>query len=468
MTSTWTWARAASVEQADTANALGRELTLVVLGASLPVGALFVRSAVLELLEKRRRRRRPGRGDTSLSWAQLAAAVMQLANQVLSLCILLVPAANVVGSCAAFLTGATSAYICFQLLGTSVLVLRATRLLPKTWAALYATTAALLPSTDPVGQLRQPSRRFVPRSACLARAVAGPRAAARTGLLLLFAVAMGLVAHSSYLKPVYISSTTARCASRPLWTNAVGKLLLCVVHGAVLALLAHPLLVHLRSARRTQSGDHAVAAMVLREMLKDHTARLSVAILVYLVTAVVGLASVLDANEVYILFSFQNAAGMWAATAASAAAALRRVTSSLNQQQGAVGEASSKSQSRAQTNTRGGGGQRRTSSVSPAAAAAPLVADTRIPATVLATTVLTAPSSILGDALSDGGEYWSLDPIPAAPTTPVPPPPPPPPSDVRGYVMLTVNGYATLPAGSPTTAYGLPPVAITYPPFPRP
>ncbi|KAI9187953.1 hypothetical protein H9P43_002344 [Blastocladiella emersonii ATCC 22665] len=137
----------------------------------------------------------------------------------------------------------------------------------------------------------------------------------RVVLFALFGTGVGLIAYSSNLKFTFVNAA-GRCASTQLWSNNVGKLLLCVVHGGVLFIFAKPLIGH---PRRAHISGFASSATTLRRLLRDQTMRLSVAILVYLVTSILGLANAVDPSTLYVLFSAQNAAGMWAACAAAAA-----------------------------------------------------------------------------------------------------------------------------------------------------
>ncbi|KAI9187963.1 hypothetical protein H9P43_002354 [Blastocladiella emersonii ATCC 22665] len=295
------------------ASTSGRDFTLLALGASFIIGLRFVETSAIQAYKK----------PSKWAYFQLAAAVFQLLNQCLSAAIQCVSAASLAMPCNAFLQIPTTAYILFQLTATSVLIMRSTCIVPTTWSSMVAATPTLVPSAvgpdgKPVATPQTGRRRssLVDNSALHFRRVTrSPRLVARVVLFALFAIGMALIAHSSYLKLTFINAA-GRCASTQLWSNNVGKLLLCVVHGGVLFIFARPLISHLRRASRS---GFAASATTLRRLLRDQTMRLSVAIFVYLLTSILGLAGAVDPSVLYVLFSAQNAAGMWAACAAAAA-----------------------------------------------------------------------------------------------------------------------------------------------------
>ncbi|KAI9187980.1 hypothetical protein H9P43_002394 [Blastocladiella emersonii ATCC 22665] len=145
----------------------------------------------------------------------------------------------------------------------------------------------------------------------LCRARRGPCLLARVVLFALFRTVMGLIAHSSCLKSTFIivagpcASTQQRRKAAPVRAPRRRPVI-----------FARPLIGHLRRASRS---GFATSATTLRRLLRNQTMRLSVAIFVYLVTSILGLANAVDPSTLYVLFSAQNAAGVWAACAAAAA-----------------------------------------------------------------------------------------------------------------------------------------------------
>ncbi|KAI9168507.1 hypothetical protein H9P43_007879 [Blastocladiella emersonii ATCC 22665] len=196
-----------------------RELTLLFLGASLPLGAhlIYVNSQGL-IFE-----------PTTHRVMLVLAACFMLANQVFFAVVHSVPGATLAGNlgsdlaalvCNLVISTADLTFVGFQVLSTTILVIRTTRLTPRRWL----------------------NGRW-----CLQY----PRRIARAILLSLFAVGTVLIVLTCIFRTVRIGGDGFCYAYYDMAANNAGKLIYCVVYAAIVAVLAGPPLLQLReSARR--------------------------------------------------------------------------------------------------------------------------------------------------------------------------------------------------------------------------
>ncbi|KAJ3355771.1 hypothetical protein GGF32_001833 [Allomyces javanicus] len=195
---------------------LPRDTTFLVLGASLPLGALLAIDAIKHLMRVgpvwmsgRSARSRTGSASSdhwrklaTLAWMQAVAAVLQLVNQIIFVVINTMPASATNLSCAAVMATASFTFILFQTLALLVVIIRATGILPM---------AVVSEASGCWTVWRRPRR--------IARAV----------LMTLLGVALGLILHSSVTKNVTVHPATGLCVTVYPWNNNVGKLVLVVL-----------------------------------------------------------------------------------------------------------------------------------------------------------------------------------------------------------------------------------------------
>ncbi|KNE70949.1 hypothetical protein AMAG_15213 [Allomyces macrogynus ATCC 38327] len=313
-----------------------RDAALLVLGASLPLGAALATEAIKHLVHvspaawtavftDRTARPRPSATDyrrklAILAWMQTVAAVAQLGNQVMFVVINTMPAAAMSLSCDTVMGISSFWFNLFQAVALPIVIIRATGMLP---------TAVM-----------------APRSAHRWWAIwRHPRRLARAVLLVLYGITITISLHTAVAKVVSVSTTTGLCATVYPWTNNVGKLVIVVMLVLVAASLAIPLVQHLRNVRGmaptpsgtakprghssgatspagndpTTTGPNistlAATMAPVRAIINDQAVRFALAVAGYLATSVLGLVGVWPGNLSVISFTLQNYLCMLTATA---------------------------------------------------------------------------------------------------------------------------------------------------------
>ncbi|KAJ3367878.1 hypothetical protein GGF31_007039 [Allomyces arbusculus] len=348
-------------------------IALLVLGASFPLGAGLVFDAIAHLFQVSpawgafwtkvtgRARGAAALGSTStsqkrrlglaatLAWMQALAAVMQLANQAMNTALITVPASNLALPCVQSMLVSSFWFIIFQTIAVSVVIVRATGMLPNVIVAAGGDRAA----------------------AVLWRR---PRKVARVVLLSLLALSIGFQLHSGITKAVAIDANTELCATIYPWTNNAAKLVMVLVYVLVSLALIVPLTQHLQrlrdhapallsavtpasaaansnstaapnskvtapvsatggssgiAARRASTGttlatsspgaaaasSHAPTMALVEAILHDQALRFALVVVCYLLTAVLSIAGAWPANLSVVSFTLQNYLCMLTATA---------------------------------------------------------------------------------------------------------------------------------------------------------
>ncbi|KAJ3355773.1 hypothetical protein GGF32_001835 [Allomyces javanicus] len=346
-------------------------IALLVLGASLPLGASLVIDAVAHLFQvspgwgafwtkvtgrargaatlgstSTSQKRRLGLAAT-LAWMQALAAVMQLANQGMFTVLVTVPASDLALPCVESMLVSSFWFIIFQTIAVSVVIVRATGMLPNVVVAAGRDRAA----------------------AALWRR---PRKVARAVLFSLLSISIGFQLHSGITKAVTVDAETGLCATIYPWTNNAAKLVMVLVYVLVSLALIVPLTQHLQrlrdhapallsaatpaataansnstaapnskvaptsatgspgiTARRASTGtalaasspgaaavsSHATTMALVEAILHDQAMRFALVVLCYLLTAVLSIAGAWPASLSVVSFTLQNYLCMLTATA---------------------------------------------------------------------------------------------------------------------------------------------------------
>ncbi|KNE69876.1 hypothetical protein AMAG_14723 [Allomyces macrogynus ATCC 38327] len=343
-------------------------VALLVLGASFPLGTGLVIDAVAHLFQVSpmwgafwtkvtgRARGAAALGSTStsqkrrlglaatLAWMQALAAVMQLANQAMNTALITVPASDLALPCVQSMLVSSFWFIIFQTIAVSVVIVRATGMLPNVVVAAGRDRAA----------------------AALWRR---PRKVARAILFSLLALSIGFQLHSGITKAVTVDANTGLCATIYPWTNNVAKLVMVLVYILVSLALIVPLMQHLQrlrdhapfisaaaiaansgstaapnskvasvsatggspgiAARRASTGtalassspgapaasSHAPTMALVEAILHDQALRFALVVVCYLLTALLSIAGAWPANLSVVSFTLQNYLCMLTATA---------------------------------------------------------------------------------------------------------------------------------------------------------
>ncbi|KAI9187924.1 hypothetical protein H9P43_002315 [Blastocladiella emersonii ATCC 22665] len=222
-------------------------------------------------------RARPGRSPAFA--AQVAASVFNLVNQTIFVVLHLAKAASLPGSCGAWILIADTSYVLFQPAATGVLVLRSTALIPSHHRVWWR------------------SRRGV-----------------RAMLALVFLIGLSPIVVSVAMRDVFVDSATGLCfALYPLTINTAGKIVFVLLYMAIGVVFALPLLRHLNAMQRVSNTGPAATDTILRRVLRDVAFRISLAIVGYLLTAVISLLGGFT-GAVSVEFTLQNLCALGAAT----------------------------------------------------------------------------------------------------------------------------------------------------------